>query len=162
MGISLCTIFQKQEDGEWKDVFSEYNAHGSFKSYHLYAWIGSVLTEPRGFPKDFDIADETHHPIQDMNILPKDQWVFVHPPRGLFMGGWGYSWLSADEVIAAYPNLDLGLDRRDWRDHEGENDEAKRQHAIDEIKKDEFEWFINELTRLKALYGAVRVVYGLG
>lgn len=110
MGIDINFMFQSKQNGVWKDIACEYNGYAG-RYPELFEWLGiggyesatSLLpsSEPRGFPADFAIVDEAFHPVQDVNVLPKSYSADRLEAMRILMGGSGFSWFHADEILNA-------------------------------------------------------------
>ncbi len=104
MGIDIYWVFQACKDDQWVDISSEYNGD---RDYYLYNWIDTELQPPasrRGFPPDFLLDDDGNtHPLETADLLPPCKRKYVSGGQGLyqFMGSWGYSWLSGEEISSA-------------------------------------------------------------
>ncbi|MFZ6709577.1 hypothetical protein [Undibacterium sp. TC9W] len=123
MGTDITGVFQKNENGRWIDISSEYNEN---RDSALFAWLalgsgdraGTFFIKPlhelRGFPDDFEILNndefENTHPILHNDIHPP--WKRAHAsfanPSSLwylkmFMGFHSFSWLYADEILNTTP-----------------------------------------------------------
>lgn len=153
MGTDIHGIFQKKTPTGWKDVPSEYEGK---KHYALFMWLGGVrngfgfggekthepftpLSTSRGFPIDFEALDYDKHPI-GKNIFSQYETTLC-PIQGteiasfltLWMGDYGHSWLSGEELLSATP---------------------PEEYA------DDFAYFLNEVKRLQDLHGEIRFVFG--
>lgn len=150
MGTDICSVFQKKTDDGWVDVESNFKED---RDDDLFAWIGNShnkfgldriepLSDNRGFPDGFTVADNNNHPILS-NAIRGDlaRWYAEEDEEALrngekilmWMGNLSHSWLSADEILTA---------------------------PLSSERKQQFAYFIDEVARLKKLYGEVRFVFG--
>lgn len=123
MGTDIHGIFQAKRDGRWQDVQSTFNED---RHYFLFAWLADVrngygfagiktheplvpLSEPKGYPEDFEVDDCNQHKIaenalrgerakwyEDEDANPGDPSYLM-----LWMGDHSHSWLSSDEILNA-------------------------------------------------------------
>lgn len=186
MGTDIHAVFQKRLPcGRWEDVDSEYAEN---RHYQLFAVLAGVrngtgftgivtgdpvtpISEPRGFPEDFEVDDASHF--------------------GKWMGDHRHSWLLGSEVLAWAENaptvVQRGIvDRRTYeawdkvsppdsyggaiwgrgavivKPHEVEAT-PDYTHVCAEWKSDlsdELSYFIDEVRRLVDGHGDVRMVFG--
>ncbi len=123
MGTDIHAVFQRRipQTNEWVDIKSEFEEN---RHYMLFAWLGDVrngfgfagapthdpivpLAPRRGFPPDFNVVDECHHPFA------ADLWSSGHIKRyaeygweeepNKFMGDHSHSWALAQEILDAAP-----------------------------------------------------------
>jgi hypothetical protein len=191
MGKDIHGVFQKNEAGCWADIPSEYNED---RDYYLYDWLALrrefALSQPRGFPDDFEIDENGFHPIASRDILPPDLRKHCDLLRG--MGEWGFSWLLGAEIVNAHKpvrqmKIWIPIDaynewdkvsnpkhwhelHSDWQQHEDSEYYATPENIregtwrviIDWIYDftDDFKYFVDEVRRLMVLHGDVRFVFG--
>ena len=186
MGTDIHSVFQKRTENGWEDVGTNYDEP---RHYVLFAWIGDVrngygfagikthnkivpLSSGRGLPEDFQ------HTVEDWEYCHGDKWLGDH----------SHSWLTADEILNATPpkiirsgvitieqynKWDGGEPEGGWcggisgpavvlveSESEIDNKTTHIRVSWEEDTKEYFEYFINEVKRLKDLHGEVRFVFG--
>jgi len=162
------------------------NGHG-FAGVPTYTPI-TPISEPRGLPEDFELVDEDH-PVVDPAVLGlRAKWLEPGETPSLWMGDHSHSWLSADEILAT-PAPDrvwrTGVVERAffdaWDGHTPPEDWSGgisgRQIKVAESPTDvmpdsthvriwwiqpgdTLKYFTDEVARLKAEHGEVRLVFG--
>ncbi len=155
MGLIGNGIFQARRDGRWVDVVSETDPG----DVSVISWL-DVFRPARGLPADFEFVDGEWHPIDRVELRPpRDRqrpYVQGHPRLGhICLGDTMNSWLHGDELLAGRRHamawmLDL--------------DEAALPHdlAADDVPHwHDLGQFFDEVARLKALHGEIRLVFGL-
>ena len=186
MGTDIHAVWQKKTDAGWEDVTSKWD---QYRHYMLFAWLGNVrngygfagipthnaihfLSSKRGFPEDFVLDDE----IQEFH-------------NGAWMGDHSHSWLSSDEILKAAENLGQTLrtgvvDRETFDQWDGESEpedycggvfghniKVSSPSDLDETTThvqvewfdslaDNFQYFLDEVKRLVAEHGELRLVFG--
>ena len=202
MGCDVHGIWQTKKDGKWVDVESKWEQD---RHYFLFSWLAGVrngygfagvptytpvkpLSEPRGYPDDFDQSGD-EHPVQDKAVLGRRaEYIEEGEPPSMFMGDHSHSWLSADEILATTPPDKV------WRtgvvpiaffaEWDGHTPPAEWSGGImgqdirvadspTEVKEDTthvriwwiapgdtLTYFVDEVKRLKELHGEVRLVFG--
>lgn len=123
MGTDIHGIFQVKRDGRWYDVQSMFNEN---RHYFLFAWLAGVrngygfagiktheplvpLSEPKGYPEDFEVDDCNQYKITDNALRGKraewykDEDANPGDPSHLmlWMGDHSHSWLSSGEILNA-------------------------------------------------------------
>jgi len=148
------------------------------------------IAEPRGLPEDFAVVEDDHattlDAICEWRKKYMDEGEKSHPH--VWMGNHSHSWLTADEILAApQPDgvLRTGIVDRDFYDKwDGKSEPEswcggisgssvvvaespsevtpKTTHVRIEwiMPGGELNYFIEEVRRLKALHGEVRLVFG--
>ena len=140
MGCDIHAIVQAKTDSGWKDIPTKWDQD---RHYFLFGWLAGVrnmdvtpLAQPRGLPPDFSVIDGDLHP-STLDVL-KD-WEVSAPDSDGVMGRWmgdhSRSWLTADEILATPPPQSPG-------------------------DGDVLAYFVDEIRRLKAEHGEVRIVFG--
>lgn len=121
MGTDIHGIWQKYEDGKWKDIPSNYKQE---RDYNLFAVLANVrngygfagiptgeavepISIPRGLPEDFDIEmeeGEKTHVVYDISIIGKGYLAsyIKEFPYNFWMGYHDFSWLSGEEMLKWY------------------------------------------------------------
>ena len=177
MGTDIHAVFQSKKMSGWVDVDTTWDQR---RHYFLFAWLAGVrngfgfagvrmhepitpISEPRGLPKDFDRDDED------------------------YMGEHNFSWLTAEEILAAprpgvtrrYGVLDRDVyeawdkkscpssysgdvSGRDVVKHTPENITPETTHVQCEWVEDdsELDYFVQEVRRLRDEHSEVRLVFG--
>lgn len=191
MGIDIHCVFQAKVADRWVDVASDYKED---RDYPLYSWLGigggdktgtctiEPLAPPRGFPADFELVNEAWHPT-----LFKIEKPSPYYPNCILMGGWGFSWLLASEIIrtpAPRVPRTVRIPIDEYRQWDGVSEPTPWQPATanfghvvgppDKISTlaeklvvewdydftEDFSYFVDEVRRLEALHGEVRIVFG--
>jgi hypothetical protein len=139
MGTDIHFVFQAKSKryDEWEDINSDLNCCFVFntipRDYALFAWLAGVRN------------NSSINPISEPRGLPADFEVngnyhtTDHGDHKILMGEHSYSWLLDDEIINS--KLPCYMD-----------------NIID--SEEDFTAFVNEVKRLKKIYGAVRFVFG--
>lgn len=116
MGTDIHGVFQSHDDdGKWQDVVSKFEEN---RHYQLFAVLAGVrngagfagvktgepvvpISEPRGFPEDFEIVDEENHPIASFAVLPewRRKYRSEGDPLEVWMGDHSHTWLTAEEML---------------------------------------------------------------
>jgi len=203
MGTDIHGVWQKKIETGWEDVASTYEQD---RHYLLFAWLGDVrngfgfagvpthtpvvpLSAGRGLPEDFEMTDDDRHPISSLEVMDPSRRKYQEAgdPLEIWMGDHSFSWLSADEILAApLPSttctgiVDLetfkawdgkmapsewcgGIDGRDVAvsapDHISETT-THVQISWSEDLGESLKYFVDEVRRLKELHGEVRFVFG--
>lgn len=148
--------------------------------------IGTCTIEPlaplRGFPADFELVDETWHPTLIEVSTPSRFY-----PGCRLMGEWGFSWLLSSEILrASAPRVPrtVSILIDEYQQWDGVSEfppwqwaKADFGHVVgppDKISTlaenivvewdydftEDFSYFVNEVRRLEALHGEVRIVFG--
>lgn len=118
MGTDIHGIWQKYEDGKWKDIPSNYKQK---RDYNLFAVLVNVrnwrsftinpISVPRGLPEDFEIEmkdGEKTHVVHDISIIGDKSLVeYIEKyentlPYNYKMGEHNFSWLSGEEMLEWY------------------------------------------------------------
>lgn len=138
MGCDIHSVFQKNTEKGWQDIVTDYNEE---RHYALFSWLAGVrnypetgivpISSPRGLPDDFQIEDEDHASTKEL-MGRRAKWLNDGEAPHIWMGDHSHSWLGADEILSA-PRPDVG---------------------------EHFDYFIDEVTRLKDAHGDVRMVFG--
>ena len=154
MGIVGHGIFQARREDGWADIASDVDPCDDPVNY----WLESCQPY-RGLPPDLDVFDDGWHPIADfaLQVPGKRGWPAGKSPPSAYaicLDGHVQSWLHADEMLAGAPD-----------------EIAKWEAILDEHRKYDAEAgadtltivrdFFDEVARLKALHGEVRLVYAL-
>jgi hypothetical protein len=105
MGVDISWTFQARQHGQWMDIPVGYKGD---RDGYLYGWLGiggERICNPRGFPLDFVVNMNTYcHPLENIDLFPLDMRHNVSNDQHgtyVFMGEWGHSWLSGEEIIEA-------------------------------------------------------------
>jgi hypothetical protein len=145
------------------------------------------ISRPRGLPEDFEHRNETHATTAD---VIESSWLAKYrkpdEPYEVWLGDHSHSWLTADEILAA-PKPDGVLRTgivdiktlHDWdgiseptewcggisgRDilvsHPNEITDKTTHVRIEWFSSGEVDYFVDEIRRLKAEHGEVRMVFG--
>lgn len=141
MGCDIHAVVQARDGGGWKDVHSTWDQD---RHYFLFGWLAGVcrpemtpVAEPRGFPADFALVEgDTHPTTLEAYCDRRKEWL-DEDERGnptYWMGDHTYSWLTADEILAA---------------------EVPQSQDGDVLR-----YFVDEVKRLKDEHGEVRIVFG--
>jgi hypothetical protein len=201
MGTDVHAIWQAKKDGKWVDIESTWEQR---RHYFLFAWIADVrngfgfagvpthdpitpiIPERRGLPDDFEGGEE--HPVTDVAVLGR-RAEYLEPGEApvMYMGDHSFSWLTADEILAAkrpcnvrkdgvitieqYRAWDKASEPDEWCDGISGRDIVvsmpseigpRTTHVqVSWIKmEDGLDYFVDEVRRLKELHGEVRVVFG--
>lgn len=187
MGTDINAVFQRKSGDKWEDVKSNYveNRH-----YELFSHLAGVrngfgfagvttgqavkpISEPRGLPKDFKVTDEFSHPTTEQQTK--------------YMGYHDHSWLTAEEILSyTYGGTwKTGIIRLDdlmsWdgvsapERYSGgifgesiviaENpcdisEETTHVRVFWRQSSDDFDYFLEEVKRLKEEHGEIRMVFG--
>ena len=118
MGTDIHGVFQKHDAGKWVDVPHNYDEQ---RHYQLFAVLAGVrngrgfagirtgepvtpISEPRGYPSDFELAEDDDHPIKTIEIMSprRQKWHAEDDPLGIWMGEHSHSWLTSTEMLAWY------------------------------------------------------------
>lgn len=204
MGCDIHAVFQAKRNDKWADVPSP--KWDQDRHYFLFAWLANVrngygfagvpthtaitpISEPRGYPPDFDVDDD-EHPTTMEAIDPKRRgWMEDDEKRRptAWMGDHSHSWLTADEILAApRPSnvlktgvVTLAL----FKAWDGQSEPAEwcgdiwgGKSVISEPSEitpttthvriewfaptDALDYFVNEIKALKDEHGEVRMVFG--
>ena len=181
MGTDVHAVWQAKKDGKWVDVESTWDQD---RHYVLFAWLADVrngygfagitthdpikpISKPRGTPPDFD----AYKYEGDTDDAP-------------WLGDHSFSWLTADEILAAERPGTIkrsGIVPRafyDAWDGKKSPEFVERRYLIVVAKApdvpaeathveinwtqpdDGLDYFVNEVSRMKALHGEVRLVFG--
>lgn len=118
MGTDIHGVFQRRgDDGKWHDVPTEYDEP---RHYQLFAVLAGVrngygfagvrtgepvqpVAKPRGLPDDFEVEgdDSQSHPVPSVEHLGwRAKYRREDEPLVVWMGYYGHSWLTADEMLA--------------------------------------------------------------
>lgn len=114
MGCDIHGVFQAKRNGKWADIENPYDER---RHYQLFAVLAGVrnglgfagtptggqvtpISEPRGFPDDFEVDGESH-PIEDLRQMSAwSRKYFSKEDRfEVWMGDHSHSWLTADEIL---------------------------------------------------------------
>lgn len=201
MGCDIHAVFQAAKDGKWQDVPSTWDQD---RHYFLFSWLAGVrnghgfagvptytpikpLAEPRGLPEDFEGGEE-HPTTLDAPAPFRREHAEDKEHPIVWMGDHSFSWLSADEILAA-PAPDkvwrTGIVDRAffdaWDGHTAPEsysggisgkDIRVAESPIDVVDNtthvrifwmqdgDTLKYFTDEVRRLKEEYGQVRIVFG--
>ncbi len=119
MGTDIHTIMQARgSNGQWYDVEHQYEED---RHYQLFAVLACVrngygfagvktgeavvpISEPRGFPDDFEVHGECYHPFTSLNAIGsrRRKYVVEYPDDyedGYDMGDHSHSWLLGSEIL---------------------------------------------------------------
>jgi hypothetical protein len=147
------------------------------------------LTDGRGYPEGFEVNDDDDHPISSLKILdPRRRRYHDETDQMVVrMGDHSHSWLTAEEILTAIPPVvrRTGIvSRSQFEAWDGVsspdswyggisgpnvvvNDAAEITEATTDVRiqwnedwAEQFAYFIDEVRRLKGLYGEVRFVFG--
>lgn len=197
MGCDIHVTFQKKVGASWIDIEHKYEEN---RHYQLFGWLANVrngygfagcttsqpiepLSEPRGFPKDFEVTTGDEHPMPSWfnNEIDEDN------PHSKWMGDHSHSWLSADEIlnskmktiwktgiisIEEFNSWDgvsqpksycAGISGNSISLAESPVDvEQKHSHVriFWKMSAGEFNYFIDEVKRLVSIHGEIRMVFG--
>lgn len=108
MGTDIHGVFQAFDNGQWRDVESNYDQD---RHYQLFAVLAGVrngygsagvptgepvtpIAQPRGLPADFAMHGDSH-PIAEL--------AHMDPSRRKWMGDHSHSWLTGEEMLAWRP-----------------------------------------------------------
>ena len=181
MGTDIHAVAQVKVDGKWVDIATEFDGG---RHYNLFAHIAGVrngtgfggistgdavipIQKNRGFPNDFDIEDEDYH-------------------NGMWMGDHSHGWITSTEVMShdweqGYSSGIISIDKyKEWdgkmpkaycamvsgRDvilAESDNeikDNTTHVRVFWKRSRDEFEYFIDEVSSLHEKHGEFRIVFG--
>jgi len=188
MGTDIHGVFQRKDKqtSKWYDIASNYKQDRHYQLFAVLAGVRNgfgfagfptgesvaIISEPRGFPKDFPMDDESH-----------SQW----------MGDHSHSWLTGKEMLAWYETaptvLKTGvLDRGTYDSWDGasvpnsysasiigqgivivKDDEVYKQEqpswthiqcTWNSNLREELAYFFEEVARLVSEHGEVRFVFG--
>lgn len=185
MGTDIWSVFQARKDGAWVNVESMY---ADDRHYYLFSHLAGVrngtgfagiktgdpvtpISEPRGIPVDV-VVDE------DMRLNgDEDMWLGDH----------SHSWLTADEILShdwGSPARTAYCSVADFKGWDGGKPDFStcgdiwggkivKAETAEEITAatthvrihwitgaDEFQYFLDEVKRLKDLHGEVRMIFG--
>lgn len=148
------------------------------------------ISDPRGLPSDFEVGGEygEDHPTTEEVIAMswRSDWREPNEAAYIWMGDHSHSWLTADEIldskvprvlragvipIEAFMEWDGESEPSEWCgstsgpsvvvSNPGEITPKTTHVQIHwDSSPDEFDYFIDELKRLKNEYGEVRMVFG--
>ena len=190
MGFDIHGVFQKKEGDRWVDISSEYNED---RDLYLYWWLSSTrtaglkpLSQPRGFPDDFEVDEYNFHPISSHDIRSpiKRKHANSYADRNkLGMGEWGFSWLLGSEIIAAPPPIEsmtiwVPIDtykawdkvsnpalwhelHNDWQQHEEAELYATPENITDETLRVIVEWTYDFTSDFRYFVNEVRRLIAL-
>lgn len=146
------------------------------------------ICQPRGLPSDFECVDE-NHPVESSKLLGwREKYRRPHEPLEIWLGDYSHSWLTADEIltadkptnvlrtgvipIAAFRAWDGKSAPESWSggisgpsitvSSPSEVTNATTHVQIEWFtdSSEELGYFIEEIARLKAEYGEVRMLFG--
>lgn len=183
MGTDVHAIFQARKDGRWQEIESKWDQR---RHYLLFSWLANVrngfgfagvptydpitpIAPQRGVPDDFD----------------KDAYE-AGDEDAPWLGDHSFSWLTADEILAAeHPKVHrTGIVPIGWfREWDGKTQPQRWSGAISglgiivasmpsnitpatthvQIEWDDvaaLDYFVDEIKRLKAEHGEVRMIFG--
>lgn len=203
MGTDIHGVFQRQNNGAWSDVPSNYEQG---RHYQLFAVLANVrngfgfagiptgevvepISQPRGLPDDFEVADGKLHPIDPNNLPPWDRENY--PDVTLWMGYHSFSWLTGEEMLAWFETapslLKTGILSKDvytsWDkvqppscycasisgqgivivDQDSAETTTDWTHVLCSWSSDlkqELAYFFDEVAKLVSEYGEIRFVFG--
>lgn len=112
MGCDIHTVFQAKKAGVWQDIENRWDEP---RAYTLFTWLAGVrdngsitpISAPRGFPHDFVVQDDGEgydiHPVSCVTAIAqfKRNWIKDGDALHVWMGDHSFSWLTADEILAA-------------------------------------------------------------
>ena len=123
MGCDIHAVFQTKKDGKWEFIQDKYERN---RHYQLFAVLAGVrngygfagittgdavvpISEPRGFPDDWECEDEVKMPGWEFCSPWQQEYAAKNPaayPNGpvIWLGDHSYSWLTADEMLAWLEN----------------------------------------------------------
>jgi hypothetical protein len=157
MGLVGTGVFQAKQNGRWADMPGEVDPC----DLPVREWLRD-REDHRGWPADFEVVDGDMHPIANDDIRPPlergEHFALAHPYFAhLHMcADHVRSWLHASEIRAA-ASEQLTFWRTHLAAHAAGSDRAKA--AASTLRR--LQKFFDEVERLKALHGEVRLVYGL-
>jgi len=201
MGTDIHSMLQAKKNNEWIDIKSplEDNRH-----YLLFAWLGNVrngfgfagipthtpikfLSDCRGFPEGFKIANDVH-PVESKELLP--DWLQEYCKEdglNMWMGDHSHSWLTGEEILNGadtemarvgvitleqYKNWDGKSSPDSWcgeitggdiQTDLPENINEKTTHVKihwHETVLESLKYFIDEIKKLVDEHGEIRFVFG--
>lgn len=123
MGTDIHGVFQRHDaaTGRWVGVASTYEQH---RHYQLFAVLAGVrngsgfagirtgepvrpISEPRGFPADFEVQGEVHQVSTLDHMDPRRAGyrregpeAYADDPLGVWMGDHSHSWVTGEEMLA--------------------------------------------------------------
>lgn len=204
MGTDIHAIFQKRDGDKWVDVESTWDQD---RHYFLFSWLADVrngygfagvkiyeplkpiIPERRGLPADFDV-DGDDHPTTMEGYCPRRRKYLEESEKAnlkYWMGDHSYSWLTADEILAAprprgalhtgivprafYDSWDRKTPPKTWSggitgpdvvvdEAPSVRPEATHVKISWAAEDDGLDYFVGEIARLKSLHGEVRMVFG--
>lgn len=148
------------------------------------------ISGPRGYPEDFIIEDDAHPTSLDAYCERRREWMDEEEKKNpsYWMGDHSHSWLMADEILmSTRPDRTwrTGVVEREWFDGWDGNMPPKNwsgditgqnvrvaESPVDvkpdsthvriywKQSEDVLSYFVDEVKRLKELYGEVRLVFG--
>lgn len=117
MGTDIHGVFQRHDKttGQWVDVPSAYEQDRHYQLFSVLAGVrngygfagiqtGEAVTpiaEPRGFPADFVVIEDTH-PLPSLECMDprRRKWHEKDEPIEVWMGDHTHSWLTGDEMLS--------------------------------------------------------------
>lgn len=122
MGTDIHGVFQKRANDEWIDIEHKFEHD---RDYYLFAMLAGVrngfgfagvetftplqpISEPRGYPDDFQVDEDTHT-LGSMAVMdPRRRGYYERYPAGgsderpleYWMGDHSHSWLLGSEILA--------------------------------------------------------------
>lgn len=201
MGTDVHAVWQAKRGEQWVDIASEWDQG---RHYLLFSWLAGVLNgcgfaghatydpvtpiaPPRGLPEDFE-GGEDHPTTLEAIHARRREWLDeeerAHPV--MWMGDHSYSWLTADEILAAKrpttvhrhgvvpiafyrawdgvtppPNSWSGwVSGISVAEKPDDITEATTHVCIEWNEADGLDYFVDEVRRLAAQHGEVRLVFG--
>jgi hypothetical protein len=147
-------IFQAKVNGRWVDLSSDIDPG----EWPVNCWLEAQRPH-RGWPADFEIVDGTRHPLTHDEVqLPEVQNspLGIGGTKSVVLGQHARSWLHACEILEAseaeLAKLRAGAETM----YEVQSD---ADYAAEELR--DMTDFFNEVNRLVALHGEVRLVFGM-
>lgn len=146
------------------------------------------LSDCRGLPDDF-LVEEEEHPITSIDVLSpwRQEYWDSEDPMTVWMGDHSHSWVTAEEVLTAkLPKVNKTgiISIEQYRQWDGVSSPSSwcggvggpgiKVNVPSKITKEtthvsviwemdtaeEFDYFINEVRMLRAIFGEVRFVFG--
>jgi len=204
MGTDIHGIFQKKVDNRWEDVETKFKFN---RHYLLFAWLGNVrngfgfasvrthtpiesLSDCRGYPKDFEVANDTHY-VDNIKLLPEYLQEYEKETKDRYdtwMGDHSHSWVTSEEMLKNISDIILTrtgiIPIENFKQWDGKSQPDTWSGGISgrdiEVQvppditpttthvrifweihlQDEILYFIDEVKRLVELHGEIRFVFG--